>query len=252
MATVFKRGGKKAKGHYYASWTDHNGRRQTKCTFTSDKATAERIARKYESDAALRREGVIDAALDAICKESGRSIEAHLADYESKLKAAGRDPKYIGATVGYIRAIAKSAGFKTASDISADPVTLFADDLQGKGKSARTVQAHLAAIKGFTKWLATHHKLPRDPLAKVTKPSPKTDRRHERRMLLPEEWQWLRVVTATGGDRCGMTGAERAALYATAIQTGLRSSELRSVTKGQAKRPNSPKQKRPSLAMMQT
>ena len=51
-------------------------------------------------------------------------------------------------------------------------------------------------------------------------------------MLLPEEWQWLRAVTANSGERCGMTGAERAALYATAILTGLRSSELRSVTKG--------------------
>jgi len=232
MASVFKRGGKKAKGAWYASWYDHQGKRQTQSTRTTDKATAERIAKKYEADAALRRDGVIDPTLDAIGKESQRSIESHLADYESKMKVAGRDPKYIDATIGYIRAIAKAAGFKTASDIAADPVTLFAEDLQAKGKSARTVQAHLTAIKGFTKWLTTHHKLPRDPLAKVTKPNPKTDRRHERRMLLPEEWQWLRAVTANSGERCGMTGAERAALYATAILTGLRSSELRSVTKG--------------------
>ncbi len=231
MASVFKRGGKKAKGYYYASWFDHHGKRQTKCTRTTDKATAERIANKYETDAALRRDGVIDPTLDGIGKESQRSIESHLKDYENKLRAAGRDPKYIGATVGYIRTISNAAGFTVAIDIVADPVTLFADELGTKGKSSRTVQAHLTAIKGFTKWLAAHHKLHRDPLATVQKPNPENDRRHQRRMLLPEEWQWLQSVTRVDSERGVMTGRERVALYATAIQTGLRSSELRSLTK---------------------
>ena len=84
MASVFKRGGKRAKGYWYASWFDHNGKRRTQCTRTTDKSAAERIARQHEADAALRRDGVIDPALDAISKESQRSIDAHLADYESK------------------------------------------------------------------------------------------------------------------------------------------------------------------------
>ena len=83
MASIFKRGGKRAKGDWYASWFDHNGKRLTKCTRTTDKATAERIAGKHEADAALRRDGVIDPTLDAISKESQRSIESHLADYEA-------------------------------------------------------------------------------------------------------------------------------------------------------------------------
>ena len=105
MASVFKRGGKKAKGYWYVSWTDHNGKRSTKCTFTTDKATAERIARKHEVDAALRRDGVIDPALDAISRESQRSVESHLADYENKLRAANRTDEYIRATTKFIRAI---------------------------------------------------------------------------------------------------------------------------------------------------
>lgn len=74
MASVFKRSGKKSKGFWYASWTDHDGSRKTKCTFTTDKATAERIAKKHEADAALRRDGVIDATLDGIARNrSGQS-----------------------------------------------------------------------------------------------------------------------------------------------------------------------------------
>ena len=111
MASVFKRGGKRAKGNYYAAWFDHNGKRQTKCTRTTDKATAERIAKKYEADAALRRDGVIDPTLDAISKESQRTVESHLEDYEAKLQAASRTDRYIQDTLRYIRAIAEEQKF---------------------------------------------------------------------------------------------------------------------------------------------
>ena len=40
--------------NYYASWSDHQGKRQKKCMRTTDKATAERIANKHEPDAAQR------------------------------------------------------------------------------------------------------------------------------------------------------------------------------------------------------
>ena len=232
MASVFKRGGKKAKGYYYASWSDHNGKRQTKCTRTTDKGTAERIANKYETDAALRRDGVIDPALDAIGKESQRTIEAHLTDYESKLRTASRTDKHITSTTQFIRWIANHAGFKTAADISADGVNRYAGKLRDEGRAARTIQAHLNAVKSFTKWLTEHHKLPRDPLASVKKPNPKSDRRRERRMLLPEEWRRLETATLNGPERYGMTGGERLTLYQTAIQSGLRSNELRSLARG--------------------
>jgi len=72
VASVFKRGGKRAKGYYYASWFDHNGKRKTLCTRTTDKATAERIARKHESDAAARRQGVVDRRIEYFATEAKR------------------------------------------------------------------------------------------------------------------------------------------------------------------------------------
>jgi len=77
-----------------------------------------------------------------------------------------------------------------------------------------------------------NHKLLRDPLASVRKPNPKADRRYERRMLLPEEWRWLEATTASGPARYDMSSNDRLLLYGTAIQTGLRSAELRSLTRG--------------------
>jgi integrase len=42
----------------------------------------------------------------------------------------------------------------------------------------------------------------------------------------------LESATETGTERYGITGCERVLLYRTAIQTGLRASELRSLTRG--------------------
>ena len=104
--------------------------------------------------------------------------------------------------------------------------------MKDKGKSARTIQSYFTAVCGFTRWLTTNGKLPSDPLVTVKKPNPETDRRLERRMLRHEEWHWLRDVTAAGDDQFGMSCAEHVLLYETAIQTGLRSNELRSLSRG--------------------
>jgi len=233
MATIFKRGGKgKRGGRYYISYFDHKGKRQSRSARTTDKATAERIAAKLEADAALRRDGVVDPELDAICEQSRRSIESHLKDYEAKMGAGSRSVKHITRTVECIRATCEWAHFTKVSDITADGVNWYAGKLKEDGLSARTIAAYLTAVKGFTKWLSAHHKLPRDPLVSVTKPNPKADRRRERRMLLPEEWQWLLATSVDWVERWAMAAKERLLLYAVAIQTGLRSSELRSLSRG--------------------
>lgn len=233
MASVFKRGGSKAKGYWIASWFDHRGQRRTHNTRTTDKATALRIANKYEAEAALRRDGVIDPVLDAIARESARKIEDHLADFTAKMRAEARTEKHVRCSEQFIRWIAQHNGWLLASDISADGVTSYVARLQGEGRAARTICAHLAAIKGFASWLARGHKLPRDPLSAVKKPSATSDRRRERRMLLPDEWTWLRSTTAAElVVRYGMSAPERLLLYSVAIQTGLRSNELRSLSRG--------------------
>ena len=91
MATVYRRGGQRNRGgRYYISYFDHTGQRITRSARTNDKSTAERIAAKLESDAALRRDKVIDPTVDNIQRESQRTIESHLADYEAKIREIGR------------------------------------------------------------------------------------------------------------------------------------------------------------------
>ena len=172
MASIYKRNG---KGPYIIAWHDHDGRRRQKSTRTTDKRAAERIGAKLAGDAALRRDGVVDPQLDAICDESRRSVESHLEDFENKMKAGGRKAKHIVTTTGIIRAIAESGQWASVADISADAVNRYAGTLKEQGRSAQTIKNHLTAVKGFAKWLANNHKLPRDPLASVSKPNAKAD-----------------------------------------------------------------------------
>ena len=233
MASVFRKGGKANRsGNYLIAYFDHTGKRITKSARTSDLAAAKRIAAKIEADVALCREHVIDGGVEAISEQSQRPIESHLTDFRAKLQAGGRKSGYIKATIGYVRAMAEAAGWTTAGNISADGANRYASLLKERGKSARTIAAALSAAKAFVHWLAVNEKLRRDPLASVTKPDSSTDRRLERRMLLPDEWPWLRAATQNGPERFGTPGPERALLYALAIQTGLRSGELRSLTRG--------------------
>ena len=72
-------------------------------------------------------------------------------------------------------------------------------------------------------------RLPADPIARVKKPAP--IRQRERRFLSVDEWRWLRATTDNGPERMGMDGRARRLLYELAIQTGLRSGELRSIAR---------------------
>ena len=152
-------------------------------------------------EAALRREGLIDPAAEDFAKELNRPLGELIAEYKDKLTSTGGSERYIRDAVGYIERIIEAGGFKTARDISAQAVERYAVKLGDEGRSARTIQAAVGAIKSFTRWLVTTGKLARDPLASVRKPNPESDRRRERRMLLPDEWHHLR-----SGDR-GRSGA---------------------------------------------
>lgn len=85
MASVFKRGGRKAKGSYLATYQDSNGKWNTRSTRTTDHDAAVRIAQKWEADAALRRDGVIDPKMEKLGQQSRRTIKEHLEDFEAKL-----------------------------------------------------------------------------------------------------------------------------------------------------------------------
>jgi integrase len=132
-----------------------------------------------------------------------------------------------------VREVAQHCGWSKLVHIDAEGVSRYARHLQvSRGMASRTVASMVTAVRSFCRWCVLHGYLAADPTATNKKPSAKVDRRIERRMLLPEEWQTLRAwLESHEVFRNGMTSAGRSLMYRTAIETGLRSSELRSLTR---------------------
>lgn len=99
------------------------------------------------------------------------------------------------------------------------------------GMAIMTLNHYLAAIKTFCNWLVEEKRLSENPLARILKLNAATDRRRERRSFTIEELGKILAAAESGSETHGMTGAIRALLYRTATETGLRWSELRSLTR---------------------
>lgn len=229
MASIFKRNG---KGNFVIQYTDHLGVRKEKASKTTDKRTAQALANKLESDAMLRRVGVIDPQVESFVKKAASPLQHHINIFKAKLHAEGRSEKHIRATVSCIDRVVAAKSLKTVGQLTLEAVMSHAASLRTSGRSPRTIHATLTALKALTKWLTLSGVFPADPLAGVKKPNPKSGRRRERRMLLPEEFAWLAHVTMNEAKRSKMTGAARRLLYMVAIQTGLRANEIRGLRRG--------------------
>lgn len=220
QGTLFKRS---AGGCWTEAWYDHEGRRKTRSTGTTDRAAAQRILSKWVSDAALRRDGVIDASAEELTKQTRRPIEQHVDEYERFLKSKGSTPKHVAHMVGLIRRMIGNA--KTPARI----MEAIAQRRRG-GASARTCNMDLRAIKGFSRWAMRDGRLASDPLASLSVTNAAADVRRQRRPLSRDEAARLFSVAVSSKPWRGMSGPDRAMLYRLAAGTGFRAGELRSLT----------------------
>ncbi|MCR9296471.1 MAG: tyrosine-type recombinase/integrase, partial [bacterium] len=228
MASVYKTARSK---FYQIEWYDHTGKRRTKSSKTTDYQAAVRIANNHQAAAALRREGVIDARADSIAQHGQRAISEQLDAFAAHQRQKS-GVQHVAETRKFIDWIAEHNGWRTLRDIDADGVNIYCQSRLDDGRSARTVGSYVTAIKTFTRWCVKTGRLAADPLATVSKPNPESDRRVHRRALDHDEWRWIDAMTRQSGEAWGMTGQERAMLYALAIQTGLRSREIEALTRG--------------------
>jgi integrase len=232
MATVYKRGGKSNRsGWYYISYTDHDGKRKTRSSRTTDKATAERIANKLESDAALRRDGVIDASDDRYAAEARRPLTAHLAEFKTALAGKGNTPQHCHEAHTQTQKIIGKCGAEFICDLTASVVQEAIKSLCDEGKSLKTCNHYLRATKSFSRWLHRDKRTRDDALAILEAYNAATDPRRVRRELSIDE---LSRLIATTEQRTlpehKIPGPDRAMVYRLALGTGFRAKELRSMT----------------------
>lgn len=217
---------------YSAKFRDANGKWVRKSTGTSDRDAAKQIASKWEADSRRRRTGVIDAVDESLADHASKPIADQLDAFIKTRATKGGTEEHRVRTRRQIEEFVDAKGWQTIGDIKSDDVADHVESLKAAGSAARTIQSKLQAIKSFTKWLADHHRLRMNPLSMIGKPDPKSDRRHERRMILPDEWPWIAAaLNAADSLLNGMLPAERLLLYQAAIQTGLRATEIHELTR---------------------
>lgn len=208
-------------GPWIADFYDSNGIRQRVSTKTKNKTAAQKIYDQLKLDAVANRFGVqftsksnLLELVDEYIAYLGQTADIHQTN-----------------TAHRIKRIINTAGWTNPRQITQYKVETIVRELKNErpskadqNLSLQTQSHYLAAIKAFTVWLVDVRKsLPVDPLSAVKKPSAQTDRRLVRRFLTQAEWEWL-------------SRTENAPLYATAIQTGYRASELLALTPASLKR----------------
>lgn len=123
------------------------------------------------------------------------------------------------------------AGLKTLADISPARVQAAIAHLrQQEDRSIQTCNFYLQAIKQLCRWLVREQRLESNPIAHLQRGNVRLDRRHDRRDLTTDEVAALLAAARSGPAMRGLSGPDRALLYTLALYTGLRASELASLT----------------------
>ena len=208
-----------------STWYLDFGHGDVRSTGIADRRVAEQLRAREEAKLVLSLHGLPDPV------NHRKLLTDHLKDYEAKMTAEGSTDRHVATSMSMIRKIIKAGSWRTVANINEIDVNRYVVVLKEKA-TANTVHNHLMALSGFVRWLVEHGKLSTNPLTRMKKPSP--IRETDRRMLLPDEWHELRrALLVEGRERHWMTANERVVLYATAIQTGLRADELRSLSTSQ-------------------
>lgn len=228
---------------WYGRYRDHLGVVQRVPLHKNKDRSRERLV-EIEREVDDRKHG----RFDRFAQHRITPLSDHREKFREHLKARGRTLSHVNDTIRYVRLVCEHCGFVFLPDITADAVNHFANTLRDTpppprskkkpeqqselGRSARTVNAYTNAIKQFCHWCVATRRAPDNPLAHLDKLNEQVDPRLERRTLSKEELALLVAKTRESSEVFRrLDGADRAMLYLTAVKTGLRASELASLTR---------------------
>jgi len=214
---------------YWLPSTGSNGKKQRKnVPGYKDKKATEALAAQLERRAAREHAGLIDP----LQEHAKKPLADHVADYIRFLEGRHNSLAYVATVKFRLTAMIKACRFVHMIDIQSSIVVEYLADLCGKGRSIKTANGYLSAMKSFTCWLWRDKRINVDMVAGLSKlRNSEADLRHARRACSLEELKWLFEAARTSSKSiCKLTGMERFALYLTACATGFLASELATMT----------------------
>lgn len=171
--------------------------------------------------------------LDITVSMASKVLTDHIDEWNESILADGRTENHANITKVHSLRIINACKFFKFRDIKAEPVKQYlALQQRSNGISIETRNSHLRAIKQFCKWMVEEERANESPLMGLKMLNAQTDRRRTRRALSITELKKLIKTTKSGPMRGKTSGRERALIYCLACETGLRSSEIRSLNTG--------------------
>jgi integrase len=230
MASSYKRNKQKKNEPYLIQYKDEFGKRKTVTGFT-DKGKTEELKAKLVAEARLRKTGLVDARQERIAAARQAPIDEHLSAFEENL--AGKAPRYLSMTVARIKNIIAGCDFSSLADIQCEAVQTY---LRRRRKTEKrfgvaTSNYYIVAFGSFCNWCVETHRLLSSPLKGVEKLNTAVDIRRPRRVLSPAEMgRLLKAAETSKKSVRSFNGQQRARIYRLGYMTGLRKSEIASLT----------------------
>ena len=208
---------------YHVRYYSPDGKRHRVKGYRDKKAT-EALGAELERKAIRQDAGMADPTEE----HAKRPLAEHAEDFRRGLAAKENTEEYVVKLLFRLMAVLDGCRFVRLADLQASAVVEFLGALRGDGKSVKTANDYLAAVKGFTRWLWRDKRTVVDALSCLSKlPNGETDVRHARRDFTPDEL--ARLLNAAGQSTrafLGLTGTDRRFLYLTACATGFRVSDF--------------------------
>jgi integrase/recombinase XerD len=207
-----------------------DGRRK-RVRFSPNKAAAQvmlaDLLKKIEDEKAGLRSPVTDhrrMPLTALLTQ----YERHLLDKQSTAKEARQ-------TARRCELLFTGCGFVQLADLDATAAERWLAERRVLPKSEggfgpSTSNHYAKSVKAFGNWLVKTDRELTNPFRHLAKVNATVGILKNRRPLSAEEFTLLLSATRTGQERYGLSGPQREALYTVAAYTGLRASELASLT----------------------
>jgi integrase len=156
-------------------------------------------------------------------------ITQHVQDYLAYLENRGFVPLHISAVRQRLAWILEQTKITRLSQLRPSLVTSALATLRESGRADRTVSHFCTSLKAFSRWAWKDRRTRTVLLEDLERPRVISERRRD--PLSPEQISKLISTTRAGQQRRGLSGEDRAWLYTLASVTGLRRSELQSLTR---------------------
>lgn len=171
--------------------------------------------------------------IDGRSMAEARPLVDHIEDFRTFLAGKGNTDQHVEQTVNRVQAVVKGCHATFPGELNAGKLHNWLADQRARGMGVQTSNYYLTAMKTVCNWMVRDRRLSTNPFRHLEAQNAKADRRRIRRSLSAEDLSLLLETTRQSQNTFrGLTGADRAVLYLTAARTGLRASELRSLTMG--------------------